>query len=214
MAIYFEQKITIDGGKKMAVNLVKGQKIDLTKGNAALNQIMVGLGWDPVGSKGFLSSLFSTKQDIDCDASVIMVGSDGKITSNKDVVYFGNLIHPSHSVKHMGDNLTGDGDGDDEQIFVELKSVPANIEKLIFVVNIYDCIARHQDFGMIQNAFIRIVDMSTHKELVRFDLTDDYKGFTALEVGEVYRHNGEWKFAALGNGTHDAGLKTIVSRHA
>lgn len=198
----------------MAVNLVKGQKIDLTKGNAGLNQIMVGLGWDPVTSKGFLSSLFGTQKDIDCDASVIMVDGTNKITSNKDVVYFGNLTHPSRSVKHMGDNLTGDGDGDDEQIFVELKSVPGEIQKLIFVVNIYDCVARHQDFGMIQNAYIRIVDMATKKELIRFNLTDDYKGFTALEVGEVYRHDGEWKFAALGNGTRDAGLKTLVGRYA
>lgn len=198
----------------MAVNLVKGQKIDLTKGNAGLNQLMVGLGWDPVTSKGFLSSLFGTQKDIDCDASVIMVDGSNKITNNKDVVYFGNLSHPSRSVKHMGDNLTGDGDGDDEQIYVELKAVPGNIEKLIFVVNIYDCIARHQDFGMIQNAYIRLVDMSNNQELVRFNLTDDYKGFTALEVGEVYRHNGEWKFAALGNGTHDAGLKTLVGRYA
>lgn len=199
----------------MAINLSKGQKIDLTKGNEGLNQIMVGLGWDPATSeRGLFSSLFGGQKNIDCDAAVIMVGADQKMTSKKDVIYFGNLAHPSHSVRHMGDNLTGDGEGDDEQILVELKSVPSSIEKLIFVVNIYDCLARHQDFGMIKNAFIRIVDNKTKKELVRYNLTDNYKGFTALEVGEVYRHNGEWKFAAVGTGTHDTGLKSLVARYS
>lgn len=199
----------------MAVNLVKGQKIDLTKGNAGLNQIMVGLGWDPVSSgKGLLKAMFGGGQkDIDCDASVIMVGANNKLGNNKDIVYFGNLTHPSRSVKHMGDNLTGDGAGDDEQIFVELKAVPANVEKLIFVVNIYDCVSRRQDFGMIQNAYIRIVDNHSKQELLRFNLTDNYKGYTALEVGEVYRNGGEWKFAALGNGTTDVSLKNMVNKY-
>ena len=199
----------------MAVNLVKGQKVDLTKGNAGLNQIMVGLGWDPVSAgKGLLKTIFGGGQkDIDCDSAVIMVGADNKLGNNRDVVYFGNLTHPSRSVVHMGDNLTGDGAGDDEQIFIELKSVPTNIEKLIFVVNIYDCIGRRQDFGMIQNAYIRIVDNHSKKELVRFNLTDSYKGYTALEVGEVYRHNGEWKFAATGNGTSDTSLKSMVEKY-
>lgn len=199
----------------MAVNLVKGQKIDLTKGNAGLNQIMVGLGWDPVtAGKGLLKAMFGGGQkDIDCDAAVIMVGPNNKLGNNKDVVYFGNLTHPSRSVKHMGDNLTGDGAGDDEQVFIELKSVPANVERLIFVVNIYDCISRRQDFGMIQNAYIRIVDNQSKQELLRFNLTDNYKGYTALEVGEVYRNGGEWKFAALGNGTTDASLKNMVDKY-
>lgn len=199
----------------MAVNLVKGQKIDLTKGNAGLNQIMVGLGWDPVSAgKGLLKAMFGGGQkDIDCDASVIMVGANNKLGNNKDIVYFGNLTHPSRSVKHMGDNLTGDGAGDDEQIFVELKAVPANVEKLIFVVNIYDCVSRRQDFGMIQNAYIRIVDNHSKQEILRFNLTDNYKGYTALEVGEVYRNGGEWKFAALGNGTTDVSLKNMVNKY-
>ena len=201
----------------MAVNLVKGQKIDLTKGNAGLNQVMIGLGWEPVSKtgKGFLSAMFGGKQqDIDCDASVIMLSEGDKLTDTKDVVYFGNLTHSSQSVCHMGDNLTGDGDGDDEQIFVELKKVPEHIQKLVFVVNIYDCLNRKQDFGMIQNAYIRIVDNATKTELARFNLTDNYQGYTALEVGEVYRHGGEWKFNALGNGTRDASLKNMVSRFA
>lgn len=199
----------------MAINLVKGQKIDLTKGNAGLNKIMVGLGWDPVSSgKGLISSLFGGgNKDIDCDASAIMLGAGDKLLSNKDIIYFGNLVHASKSVRHMGDNLTGDGNGDDEQIFIELNSIPAQVEKIIFVVNIYDCINRRQDFGMIRNAFIRIVDHATNQELVRFNLTDNYSGSTALVVGEVYRHGEEWKFAALGNGTNDSSLKNMVNRY-
>lgn len=199
----------------MAISLVKGQKVDLTKGNAGLDEIMVGLGWDPVKSgKGFFASVFgSGEKDIDCDASVIMVGEGDKLQDNKDVVYFGNLTHPSRSVRHMGDNLTGDGDGDDEQVFIQLKQIPANIQKLVFVVNIYDCVGRRQDFGMIQNAFIRIVDHKTNQELVRYNLSDDYKGYTALIVGEVYRYNGEWKFAAVGTGTQDKSIKDMVTRY-
>ncbi len=199
----------------MAINLVKGQKIDLTKGNSGLNKIMVGLGWDPVSSgKGLISSLFGGgNKDIDCDASAIMLGAGDKLLSNKDIIYFGNLVHASKSVRHMGDNLTGDGNGDDEQIFIELNSIPAQVEKIIFVVNIYDCINRRQDFGMIRNAFIRIVDHATNQELVRFNLTDNYSGSTALVVGEVYRHDAEWKFAALGNGTNDSSLKNMVNRY-
>lgn len=200
----------------MAVNLVKGQKIDLTKGNAGLNQIMVGLGWEPVsGGKGLLSALFGGGQkDFDCDAAVIMLSEGDKLASNKDVVYFGNLTHQSNSVCHRGDNLTGDGAGDDEQIFIDLKNVPSHIQRLIFVVNIYDCINRKQDFGMIKNAFIRVVDNATKQEMLRFNLTDNYQGYTALEVGEVYRHNGEWKFASVGNGTKDISLKQMVERYS
>lgn len=199
----------------MAVNLVKGQKIDLTKGNVGLDQLMVGLGWDaaPQGG-GFLSGLFGSGQkDIDCDASAILLGENDKLSHTKDVVYFGNLTHETRSVKHMGDNLTGDGDGDDEQIFIKLSTVPSGIQKIVFVVNIYDCVSRRQDFGMIRNAFIRIVDHKTGKELIRFNLSDDYRGQTALTVGEVYRHNGEWKFAAVGIGTNDVSLKNIVNRY-
>lgn len=199
----------------MAVNLVKGQKIDLTKGNSGLNKIMVGLGWEPVSAgKGFLAAMFGGgEKNIDCDASVIMLSEGDKLASNKDVVYFGNLTHASKSVCHMGDNLTGEGDGDDEQIFIELKAVPSNIQKLVFVVNIYDCISRKHDFGMIKNAFIRVVDVATQKEIARYNLTDNYQGYTALEVGEVYRHNGEWKFNAVGNGTRDTSLKQMVNKY-
>lgn len=203
----------------MAVSLVKGQKIDLTKGNAGLNQIMIGLGWEPAAASGggLLASLFgggSKKQNVDCDTAVVMLKANDKLTAKQDVVYFGNLTHPTRSVCHMGDNLTGDGDGDDERIFVDLKTVPSDICKLVFVANIYDCINRNQDFGMIKNAYIRIVDNGTKKELARFNLTDNYQGCTALEVGEVYRHNGEWKFAALGNGTRDTSLGQIIKKYS
>lgn len=199
----------------MAINLVKGQKIDLTKGNAGLNKIMVGLGWEPVSAgKGLLSSLFGgAPKDFDCDASVIMLSNGDKLESNKDIVYFGNLTHPSRSVCHMGDNLTGDGAGDDEQVFIELKAIPSNIQKLVFVVNIYDCINRKQDFGMIKNAYIRVVDTANGQELARYSLTDNYQGSTALEVGEVYRHDGEWKFNAVGNGTRETSLKEMIGKY-
>ncbi|MBE6025180.1 MAG: TerD family protein [Cellulosilyticum sp.] len=199
----------------MAVNLVKGQKIDLTKGNAGLNKIMVGLGWEPVSAgKGFFATMFGGGQkEIDCDSAVIMLSEGDKLDSTKDVIYFGNLTHASNSVCHRGDNLTGEGAGDDEQIFIELKAVPSHINRLIFTVNIYDCISRKQDFGMIKNAFIRVVDVATHQEIARYNLTENYQGCTALEVGEVYRHNGEWKFNAVGNGTNDTSLKEMIKRY-
>ncbi len=201
----------------MAVSLVKGQKIDLTKGNAGLNQIMVGLGWEPAPANGggLLASIFGKpKQNVDCDTAVVMLKEGDRLTKKEDVIYFNNLTHPTRSVCHMGDNLTGDGDGDDERIFIELKTVPSDINKLVFIANIYDCINRKQDFGMIRNAYIRIVDNGTKKELARFNLTDNYQGCTALEVGEVYRHNGEWKFAALGNGTKDTSLGAMIKKYS
>ena len=190
----------------MAVNLVKGQKISLVKpGDAGLSKIMVGLGWDAVQPKrGF----FAPKpKDIDCDASVILCGADGKLVSQdvkKCCVYFGNLQHSSGAIVHQGDNLTGAGEGDDEQIMVELSRIPPEIEKLVFVVNIYDAETRGQHFGMIRNAFIRLVDVNKRTELCRFNLTEDYSGMTGMIVGEIYRRNGEWKFNAIGQGVANA----------
>ncbi|RKD25276.1 Stress response protein SCP2 [Caminicella sporogenes DSM 14501] len=201
----------------MSINLKKGQRISLTKDNQGLSKIMVGLGWDPVkkGSGGLLGALFGGgAPDIDCDASVLMLDANDKIKDKNDIIYFGNLTSKCGSVRHMGDNLTGEGEGDDEQIMIDLNKVPANIQKLVFVVNIYDCVRRKQDFGMIQNAFIRIVNMANNQELVRFNLTEQYSGRTALFVGEIYRHNNEWKFAAIGEGTNDTSLKDIVQRFA
>jgi stress response protein SCP2 len=203
----------------MAINLQKGQRVDLTKGNPGLSRIMVGLGWDPVkksgggGGGGLFGGLFGgggSGANVDCDASVIMLGANDKLQNNNDVIYFGNLKSKDGSVSHSGDNLTGDGDGDDEQVSIELNKVPSHVEKLVFVVNIYDAVKRKQHFGMIQNAFIRVVNPANNQELIKYNLTDDYSGKTSLIVGEIYRHGNEWKFAAVGTGTNAAGLSDVV----
>jgi len=204
----------------LGINLTKGQKIDLTKGNAGLNELLVGLGWDPVasagggGGGGFFGKLLGggSKVEIDCDASVLLLNDNGKISKKENIVYFGNLKSPCGSVQHLGDNLTGAGDGDDEQVIVQLNKVPADVQRLVFVVNIYDSQKRKQDFGMIQNAFIRVADKNG-QELARYNLTDNYAGKTALLVGEVYRRQGDWKFAALGEGTHDASLSELIAKY-
>jgi stress response protein SCP2 len=203
----------------MAINLQKGQRVDLTKGNPGLSKIMVGLGWDPVqksGGGGLLGSLFGGGggANIDCDASVIMLGENGKLKSNKDVIYFGNLKSSDGSVQHSGDNLTGAGDGDDEQVLIDLSRVPAHIHKMVFVVNIYDSVKRKQHFGMIQNAFIRVVNSGNNQELIHYNLTDNYSGSTSLIVGEIYRHGGDWKFAAVGTGTAAPGLSDVVRSYS
>lgn len=203
----------------MGINLQKGQRIDLTKGNAGLSKIRVGLGWDSVkhslGGKGLLGGLFGggREAEIDCDASVMMLNENDKLSGKQNIIYFGNLKSKDDSVIHMGDNLTGQGEGDDEQIMVELSRIPANIHKLVFVVNIYDCVKRKQDFGMIKNAFIRIVNLAGNKELLRFNLTEQYGGKTGLIVGEVYRHGSEWKFAAIGEGTNDTSLSKMARKY-
>lgn len=194
----------------MSISLQKGQKVSLTKENAGLSKLLIGLGWDEVPHK---KSFFSIKpQAIDCDASAILL-IDGKYTTKADLVYFGNLSHKSGSVQHLGDNLTGEGDGDDEQILVDLTRVPAEYDKIIVVVNIYQAIARKQHFGMIQNAFIRLVDGTTNTEICKYNLSEDYSGKTAMIFGEVYRHDGEWKFSAIGQGTNDVRLGDIAGRY-
>ena len=180
----------------MGINLQKGQKIDLTKGSS-LRSVMVGLGWDEAPRYGGASS----PDPIDCDASAILCGANGKVISDtlkECLVYFGNLQHSSGAIVHKGDNLTGAGDGDDEQIMVDLQKVPANIAKIVFVVNIYDANVRKQHFGMIENAFIRLVNMDNKTEICRFNLSENYSNMTGLVVGEIYRRNGEWKFNAIG----------------
>ncbi len=193
----------------MSVNLVKGQKISLTKEGAGLKKVMVGLGWDEAQpARSGWKALFGVKPDsIDCDASVILCGADGRIVStdpNQTCVYYGNLRHPSGAVVHQGDNLTGGGEGDDEQIMVDLSLLPQKVDKLVFVVNIYDAAPKRQHFGMIQNAFIRIVDINTRKEICRFNLTDDYSGVSGVIVGEICRGEREWKFNAIGRGVKEA----------
>ena len=195
----------------MSVSLQKGQKVSLSKDNAGLSKVMIGLGWDEVQQKK--KGFFSAKpQDIDCDASAFLL-IDGKLRDKKDIVYFGKLRHPSGTVQHMGDNLTGAGEGDDEQILVDLAQVPSEYDRIVVVVNIYQAVQRKQHFGLIQNAFIRLVDGRNNTEMCRYNLTDDYSGMTAMIFGEVYRHNGEWKFNAIGQGTTDPGIGELANRY-
>ena len=195
----------------MSVNLQKGQKVSLTKEHAGLSRIVVGLGWDEVQQKrGF----FAPKpQDIDCDAFALLL-VNGRLTNNKDIVYYGNLTHLSGAVQHMGDNLTGAGDGDDEQIVIDLNRVPAEYDRIVIAVNIYKAFDRHQHFGMIQNAFIRLVDARNNSEMCIYNLTENYSGMTAMLFGEVYRYNGEWKFNAIGQGTNDGDIGAFARRYA
>lgn len=201
----------------MAINLTKGQRIDLTKSNEGLSRLLIGLGWDPIKKQksGFLANLFGAESgsDMDCDASVIMLEDNDKFAKKHDLIYFNNLKSSCGGVLHTGDNLTGGGHGDDEQIFVELDKIPQRVKKLVFVVNIYDCIRKKQDFGMVNNAFIRIEDNKSSKQLIRYNLADDYYGKTSIIVGEIYRDNKEWKFAAIGEGTMDASLSEIVKKY-
>lgn len=201
----------------MSVNLQKGQKVDLTKGNAGLKHIMVGLGWDEVEKTkgGFLGGILGgNKQDIDCDASALICSAGGRLLDIKDVVYFGNLRHSSNCVNHMGDNLTGAGEGDDEQIFVNLADMPEKYEKMVFVVNIYEARERKQHFGMIKNAFIRLIDADKNTELCRYNLSESYENMTAMIFGEIYRYQGEWKFNAIGQATPDNGIGELATRYS
>ena len=189
----------------MPINLTKGQKVDLTKGNPGLTKIVVGLGWDV--------NAFDTGGAFDLDAAAFLLGDNGKASRSEDFVFYGNLKDPSGAVEHLGDNLTGVGEGDDEQIMIELERVPAEYNRIVMVVNIYQAVQRHQDFGMIQNAFIRIVDGRNGQELCRYNLSENYDGMTAMIFGEVYRNNGEWKFNAVGQATTDPGLPELCKRY-
>ena len=182
----------------MSVSLQKGQKVSLSKEHAGLSKMMVGLGWDEAQkAKG---GFFAPKpKPIDCDASALLL-KNGRLCDKSDIIYFGNLGHKSGAIQHMGDNLTGAGEGDDEQILVDLSKIPAEYDRIVMVVNIYQAVQRKQHFGMIQNAFIRLIDQRNNAEMCKYNLTDDYSGMTALIFGEIYRHNGEWKFNAVGSG--------------
>lgn len=193
----------------MAINLVKGQKIDLKKSSGGdLSRVMIGLGWDPVKKRGLFGPA-----SVDCDASAFLL-SGGQLVDQRDVVAFFNLKHRSKSVMHSGDNLTGAGDGDDEEILVDLLSVPEMYDRIVIVVNIYLARRRHQQFGMIQNAFVRIVDMENNEELLRYNLSgSEYEGKTAMIFGEIYRHNGKWKFSAIGEATTDDSIEDLSRRY-
>ena len=188
----------------MPINLTKGQKVDLTKGNPGLKSVMVGLGWD--------INAFDSGADFDLDAAAFMCGANGVCPTEKEFIFYGNLVHSTESVQHMGDNLTGGGDGDDEEIMIDLEKVPANIEKIAFTVTIYEAEKRRQNFGQVSNAFIRIVDNSNNTELIRYDLGEDFSIETAVVVGELYRNNGEWKFNAIGSG-FQGGLAALCGHY-
>ena len=188
----------------MPISLKKGQKVSLSKENPGLTKVLVGLGWDV--------NAFDSGYNFDLDASAFMVGSNGKCPTEKEFIFYSNLEHPSESVKHMGDNLTGEGDGDDEQIKVDLSLVPANIQRVAFTVTIYDADVRRQNFGQVNNAFIRIVDESNGQEILRYDLGEDFSIETAAIFGELYKHNGEWKFNAIGSG-YQGGLAALCANY-
>ncbi len=198
----------------MSVNLQKGQKVNLRKSNGqgSLQRVMVGLGWDEVEQKRGFFGLGPKPQDIDCDASAILCRG-GRLSSGlNDVVFYNNLRHNSGTVIHQGDNLTGAGEGDDEQIFVNLSAVPYEYDRIVFVVTIYQARERKQHFGLIRNAFIRICDAENNTEICKFNLSENYYGKTAMVVAEVTRVGGEWQFNAIGNPTTDNSILEIANR--
>jgi tellurium resistance protein TerD len=184
----------------MSVSLSKGANVSLTKIAPSLTSVAVGLGWDTRTTSG---------ADFDLDASALLCGESGKVVDDQHFVFFNNLASPDGSVEHTGDNLTGEGEGDDETINVDLSRVPSGVTKIVFPVSIYDAEARQQSFGQVVNAFIRIVDRSNDTELARYDLTEDASTETAMIFGELYRYGGEWKFRAIGQG-YASGLAGIA----
>jgi stress response protein SCP2 len=189
----------------MSVNLVKGQKINLAKeGGGELKKVIVGLGWD-VNDED--------ESNFDCDACAVLLGADGKTDSSMhDIVWWHDLKHSSGAIWHTGDNLTGEGEGDDEQIVVDLAKMPAKFDKIVVAVSIYDGTKRGQHFGMIRNAFVRAVDADTNKEIFRYDLTDNYSGKTGMIFGEIYRHSGQWKFNAIGEAIDEGSRVEYIAR--
>jgi len=184
----------------MGVSLTKGGNVSLSKEAPGLTAVLVGLGWD---------ARTTTGTDFDLDASAIMVNADGKVLSNSHFIFFNNTTSPVGSVEHTGDNLTGEGAGDDEAIKVNLASVPAEVDKIIFPVSIYEAETRSQGFGQVRNAFIRIVNQTGGTEIARYDLTEDASTETAMVFGELYRNGADWKFRAVGQG-YASGLSGIA----
>ncbi|MFV0461283.1 MAG: TerD family protein [Actinomycetales bacterium] len=187
----------------MGVSLSKGGNVSLTKeaGAAGLTAVHVGLGWDVRTTTG---------SDFDLDASALACGADGRVVSDQHFVFFNNTTSPDGSIQHQGDNLTGEGEGDDEVINVSVASVPAEVDKIVFPVSIYDAETRQQNFGQVRNAFIRIVNQANGSELARYDLSEDASTETAMVFGELYRNGAEWKFRAVGQG-YASGLRGIAS---
>lgn len=186
----------------MPVSLQKGQKVSLTKDNPGLKKVVVGLGWDV--------NAFDTGGDFDLDAAAFLLGDSGKVADSDDFVFYRNLTHSSGSVVHQGDNLTGIGDGDDEQIKVDLSKVPDSVTKIAFTVTIYEAEQRRQNFGQVNNAFIRIYNEANGEEILRYDLGEDFSIETAAVFGELYKNGDEWKFNAIGSG-YQGGLAALCA---
>ena len=184
----------------MAITLSKGQKVSLTKGNPGLKHIVVGLGWD--------TNKYDGGFDFDLDSAAFLLDENGKVNADTDFVFYNNLKHSSGAVEHLGDNLTGEGDGDDEQVKVDLSLVPQNISKIAFTVTIHEALERRQHFGQVSNSYVRVIDEDTNQELLNYELGEDFSIETAIVVCEIYRHNGEWKFNALGSG-FEGGLEAL-----
>ena len=184
----------------MAITLSKGQKVSLTKGNPGLKHIVVGLGWD--------TNKYDGGFDFDLDSAAFLLDENGKVNADIDFVFYNNLKHSSGAVEHLGDNLTGEGDGDDEQVKVDLSLVPQNISKIAFTVTIHEALERRQNFGQVNNSYVRLVNSDNEEELLRYDLGEEFSIETAIVVCEIYRHNGEWKFSAVGSG-FEGGLEAL-----
>jgi len=187
----------------MAVSLAKGGNVSLSRTFPELKKILVGLGWDARSTVG---------EDFDLDASVFILNKHGKIRSDEDFIFYNNLISKCKSVQHQGDNRTGAGDGDDEAVIIDLEKVPVDVQKFAITVTIHDADARKQNFGQVADAFMRIVNVDNDSELARFDLSEDYSTETAMIFGEIYRHNDEWKFKAVGQG-FSGGLEAMCSNY-
>ena len=188
----------------MSVSLTKGQRVDLTKGRPSLKKVLIGLGWDV--------NQYDGEADFDLDASVFMTKENGKVGSDDDFIFYGNLEHRTKCVVHTGDNRTGDGDEDDEVIKVNFDAIPSDYTNLSVAVTIYDADNRLQNFGMVNNAYVRVADEETGEELIRYDLSEDFSTETAIVVAEIYKKNGEWKFKAVGSG-YNGGLAALCRQY-
>ena len=188
--------------RQTGLSLSKGATLSLSKTEPGLNNILVGLGWD--------TNRYDGGSDFDLDASVFMLGENGRVPSNDEFIFYGQKEHKTGSVIHAGDNRTGQGDGDDETIKINLSTVPSNISKIVFTATIHEAQARRQNFGQVSNAYIRIINEDNGNEICRFDLGEDFSVENSVNVGEIYRYNGEWKFRAVGAG-YANGLEGFVN---
>lgn len=191
----------------MAVSLTKGQRVSLEKISPGLSEVFIGLGWDVKAT--------DTGSDFDLDSSLFLLGANEKLISDNHFIFYNNLTSPDpdKSVQHMGDNLTGIGEGDDEVIKINLKKVPNDVQKILVTVTIHEAQQRHQNFGQVQNAFVRLVNAQTQQEAVRYDLVEDYSIETALIMAELYRKDGEWRLNAVGSG-YQGGLQALLDRYS